>query len=134
MTSRILALVDDLFFTAKISNTARNCGATLEIFSSFESLIHQIGLEPPALVIIDLNGTESRPFEAVQALKSNPVHVKIPIIAFYSHVQTDLMEQARQGGCDKILPRSLFSRNLAAILTEYARSNNMPSPSVGNGG
>jgi CheY-like chemotaxis protein len=120
MTSRILALVDDLFFAAKISNTACHCGVKVQVLSSLESFKHEIEIGQPALVILDLNGTASRPFEAVRSLKSTPALAGIPVVAFYSHVQTALKEQARQAGCDRILPRSVFSKNLASILTEFS--------------
>ncbi len=132
MTNKILALVDDLFFSAKISNTALHCGVTVEVLSSLESLLLEAKSCRPAMVIVDLNGKASRPLEAVQALKSDPVLAKIPMIAFYSHVQTELMNQARQAGCDNILPRSAFSRNLAAVLTEYSSNDKPHSPMAQN--
>jgi len=38
------------------------------------------------------------------------------VIAFLSHVQTDLAERARAAGCADVMPRSKFTQNLAEIL------------------
>jgi hypothetical protein len=38
------------------------------------------------------------------------------VLAFLSHVQTDLAAQARAAGCTEVIPRSVFTQNLAAIL------------------
>jgi hypothetical protein len=38
------------------------------------------------------------------------------VIAFLSHVQTDLAERARAAGCQDVMPRSKFTQNLAEIL------------------
>ena len=38
------------------------------------------------------------------------------VIAFLSHVQTDLAERARSAGCAEVMPRSKFTQNLAEIL------------------
>ena len=38
------------------------------------------------------------------------------MLAFLSHVQTDLAAQARAAGCTEVMPRSTFTQNLATIL------------------
>jgi hypothetical protein len=39
------------------------------------------------------------------------------MVGFLSHVQVDLAEQARAAGCDEVMPRSKFTRDLAQILS-----------------
>ncbi|MBV9211197.1 MAG: hypothetical protein JOZ52_11235, partial [Acidobacteria bacterium] len=41
----------------------------------------------------------------------------IPLVGFFSHVQTELQRRGAQAGYDRILPRSAFSKNLPQILT-----------------
>ena len=38
------------------------------------------------------------------------------VIAFGAHVQTELLEEARNAGCDDVMPRSKFSATLPEIL------------------
>jgi hypothetical protein len=42
----------------------------------------------------------------------------LPLIAFLSHVQTDLAQQARAAGCTQVMPRSQFTHDLATILAQ----------------
>jgi hypothetical protein len=47
----------------------------------------------------------------------------IPTLGFVSHIKshinTKLQEQARIEGCDRILARSVFDRNLANLLSQF---------------
>jgi hypothetical protein len=37
-------------------------------------------------------------------------------MGFFSHVQTDLQQQALAAGYDQVIPRSVFARDLGQIL------------------
>ena len=69
---------------------------------------------PPKLVIVDLNA-RSNPIQTIQRLRL--VQKDIRIVAFLSHMQTELAAQAHAAGCDEVMPRSAFTQNLAAILS-----------------
>jgi DNA-binding NarL/FixJ family response regulator len=111
-----IALIDDLFFLAKVHQTAKLTGVTLETASTGEQLLKAAESSPAALILVDLNARQGA-LDAVEKLcavngTGNPRHV----IAFLSHVQTDLAERARAAGCMEIMPRSKFTQNLAEIL------------------
>jgi hypothetical protein len=40
----------------------------------------------------------------------------VPLLGFFSHVQTELQQRAKEAGFDRVMPRSAFSKNLAEIL------------------
>jgi DNA-binding NarL/FixJ family response regulator len=104
---RIVAYMDDLFFQMKLAETAKHLGLEVKVASSAESLLQL--LDPaPELVIVDLNA-RSQPLVAVQQLR-------LRVIGFLSHVQTDLARQAQDAGLDEVMPRSKFSINLPDIL------------------
>jgi CheY-like chemotaxis protein len=110
--ARVVALMDDLFFQMKLSETAKHLGVEVKVASTGEAL--QALLEPPPkLLIVDLN-SRSQPIAAIQRLRADKNQVRV--VAFLSHVQTELAEQARAAGCDEVMPRSVFTQNLAAIL------------------
>lgn len=119
---KVLLLVDDLFFRAKIAETARHTGVELESANSVEALVEKaLGTsgaagdanQPPSLILLDLNA-KGNPVDAVSRLRA--AGNQTPVVAFLSHVQTELAERARSAGCAEILPRSIFTQNLAAIL------------------
>ena len=111
-----IALIDDLFFLAKVHETAKQTGVTLETTASGEQLLKAAAASPAALILVDLNAKQGA-LDAVERLcaangPGNPRRV----IAFLSHVQTDLAERARSAGCLEVMPRSKFTQNLAEIL------------------
>lgn len=112
----ILAAVDDLMFSSKIKTTARQLGVEVTFARSPEQVLEQARASTPRLIILDLNSTRCRPLEAIASLASDPDLAAIPTIGFVSHVQTDLIEAARQAGTGEILPRSAFTAQLADIL------------------
>ena len=115
-----IALIDDLFFLAKVHETAKITGVTLETSSTGEQLLKSAAANPSALILVDLNARQGA-LDAVEHLcasnsaangQGNPRRV----IAFLSHVQTDLAERARAAGCAEVMPRSKFTQNLSEIL------------------
>ncbi len=109
---RAVALMDDLFFQMKIAETAKQLGVEFKVATTAEALLSL--LDPPTkLVIIDLNA-RGNPVATIEHLRATQKELRV--VAFFSHVQTELAAMAQAAGCADILPRSLFTRNLAAIL------------------
>jgi CheY-like chemotaxis protein len=121
MARDILVLVDDMFFSAKIGATGQSCGVRVEFVATRDALIAKAQGRPPGLIIIDLNGATTEPVESIRDLKAIPELRTTPVLAFFSHVQTDLRDRAMAAGCDTVMPRSLFSRDLAQILTQHSQ-------------
>ncbi|MGH9737617.1 MAG: hypothetical protein ACRD4X_03410 [Candidatus Acidiferrales bacterium] len=110
----VVALVDDLFFQSKLLETAKQVGVELRACSTADALASEISGHAPRLVVVDLNA-QGDPLEAVRRVASSGR--EIPLIAYLSHVQTDLAESARAAGCRDVMPRSKFTRDLATILS-----------------
>ena len=113
--AHVVALVDDLFFQAKIQEAARHLGIELRTVGTGEALVEEVEKEAPRLVIVDLNARQG-PLEAIERLGAGG-HA-VPLIAFLSHVQVELAERARAAGCREVMPRSKFTQNLATILSQ----------------
>ena len=112
---QVLALVDDLFFQARITEAAKHVGVTVRTCAAPDALLAETRREMPKLILVDLNA-RSRPVESLQRIQSGAGGV--PVIAFLSHVQTDLAQQARAAGCGRVMARSQFTRELATILAQ----------------
>jgi len=111
--ARIVALMDDLFFQMKVAETAKHLGLELKVATNGDALVSL--LEPaPQLVIVDLNA-RSQPLAAIERVRAAQKDLRV--IGFLSHVQRDLAAQAQAAGCDEVMPRSVFTQNLAAILS-----------------
>ena len=111
--ARVIALMDDIFFQMKVAETAKHLGLEFKVATTTDALLTL--LEPrPQLVIVDLNA-RSHPIDAIVKLRAASKDIRV--VAFLSHVQRELAEQARAAGCDEVMPRSSFTQNLAQILS-----------------
>ena len=120
-SSRIFAFVDDLFFLAKIQETARKMNVKVEFVKTDKDLLDRMklnGEEKPSLIIFDLNNANAKPLTLIPKLKTK-LKKGTSIIGFLSHVQGDLKQKAHEVGCDMVLPRSAFSQNLPNLLRRH---------------
>ena len=116
MTRNILAAVDDMFFAAKIRATAEALGVSIKFHRRLEGLVSSAGEQSPDLIVVDLHNEKINPIELAREFKANESVKAIPLLGFFSHVQTDLQRAALEAGYDQVIPRSVFSRDLARIL------------------
>ena len=121
----VLAAVDDLFFGAKLLETARHLDVLLSLVRSPEEVVALVRERRPALVILDLQNQAARPLEAIREIKADAELGATRVLGFFSHVQSDLKAAALVAGCDDVLPRSAFSARLAEILQPYAASGSV---------
>ncbi len=115
----VLAVVEDLLFTVKISDAAKRAGLQVEFLKSEEDVIGKAA-ERPLLIIMDLNCACVEPIRLISNLKSNPATKPISIIGFLSHVQGELKQKAQEAGANIVMARSAFSQNLQQILRRHA--------------
>ena len=112
----ILAIVDDLMFTSKIRTAASRLGVAVTFARSRDAALTEMGKAIPSLVILDLNAGRIDPLGLVASMKADPALAAIPTLGFVSHVQADLIDQARQAGVGDVMARSAFTIRLADIL------------------
>jgi PleD family two-component response regulator len=116
MNNRVVAVVDDIFFAAKIRGTAEQLGVRVDFARSAEALFETATEEPPRLLIIDLNAQRTDPFALAERLKADERLRSVSILGFFSHVQTELQTRALASGFDQVMPRSAFTKRLPEIL------------------
>jgi len=71
----------DLFFSAKIMDTARKFGMVVE-FVKDKSVVLDKVKEKPSLVIFDLNCDAAEPLELIRAIKADPATRRVSTIGF----------------------------------------------------
>ncbi|MGH9528110.1 MAG: response regulator, partial [Terriglobales bacterium] len=70
---RIVAAVEDLFFLAKIQETARQLGVHLTVAKTEDQILQLVQGEPaPTLIILDLNGSATKPLAVIAQLRKDP--------------------------------------------------------------
>jgi PleD family two-component response regulator len=116
---KVLAVLEDLFFTVKINESAKQAGLPVAFLKSEKDVLDQAE-SMPALIILDLNFAGIEPVKLIEKLKAGAATKAINLIGYVSHVQADLKQQAQEAGCNMVLARSAFSQNLPQILKRYA--------------
>jgi PleD family two-component response regulator len=117
---KILAVVDDLLFTVKISDAAKRAGLDVEFLKSDLDVVQKARHDHPLLIIIDLNNNSVPPLELIAKLKADDALKRISLIGYLSHVQGELKMQAQEAGANIVMARSAFSQNLPQILKRHA--------------
>jgi CheY-like chemotaxis protein len=116
----VIAATDDLFFGAKIVETARHLNVPVALAGSAEDLIAKARADRPGLLIFDLNAESCRPLEAIRRVRADPQFNDTALLGFCSHVQHDLKVAAAVAGCNRVMARSAFTAELPDILRLYA--------------
>jgi PleD family two-component response regulator len=116
---RVLAAVNDLFFSVKLTDAAKRNGLHLEFVKESEDVLAKAQLKP-SLIVFDLNFDAVLPLELITRLKGSPETRGISLIGYLSHIQGELKQAAQDAGCDMVLARSAFSQNLSQIFKRHA--------------
>ena len=116
MNKPVIAVVDDMFFASKIRATAEHLGVTVRFARSTDDALKIARSTEPSLIIADLHAERCDPFSLAEQLKADETLRFVPLVGFFSHVQTELQQRAKQSGYDRVMPRSAFTKYLPEIL------------------
>ena len=103
----VLALVRDLMFVSRITATAREVGARVEVIRNPNDLSERAG----CLVLVDLN-LEGAIEAAAQWKQTHTA----PVIGFVSHTDAQTISRAREAGIDRVMSRGGFVEALPSLL------------------
>jgi len=116
--SRVVAVVGDLFFKSKVMETAAQAGVPITFATTPSALKEDLAAGGVGLVIVDLGVRSIDPVEAIRAARAAG---NLRTVAFVSHVDEAAQAKALEAGCDSVLPKSAFTRDLPRILMEGRR-------------
>ena len=114
--SRVGLLISpDLFFTSKVTGTAQALGLRVDSVDDVASAVSRLQAGEVGCVLVDLAAPRVSIAELLAAM---PAEARVPVIAFGSHVNTEVLETARAAGAE-VMPRSQFSATLPGILRQH---------------
>lgn len=113
-----LMLCDDLIFFSRVAGTAKAHGLSVRQLRSPEAVLEAAKEAPPGGVILDLHD-EGLDLPALLAGLRAACPVMPRVVAFGSHVEAETLRAARAAGCDLVLPRSKFVKELEGNLKEW---------------
>lgn len=92
----------------------------MRVVSSRDDLLQQAADDNCSLVLLDLDTPGVDPAAVMAGLHEQGL--VLPVIAFGSHVHESRLEAAQQAGCDRVLARGQFDRQMQEILRTHLSS------------
>lgn len=126
----VVALVEDLVFTAKLRASAQATATTLHVAAQAEEFLQVIRRTAPRLILLDLNFSRADALAVLAQARETANGTQTPIIGFLSHVQTERAQQAVAAGCAAALPRSLFVQQLPRLLRDGLAALSAETPAA----
>jgi len=105
-----------MFFASKIRATAEAVGVDISFPRNRDVALEKLRLARPDLILADLQNQRFDVIEFASALKADDDLRAIPLLGFFSHVEVEIQRKAAGAGFDRVIPRSVFARDLGTIL------------------
>ncbi len=113
---RILALVDDLFFTSRIEATLSATGYTVRTLPMTTEAVGIAREWRPDAVVVSI-GIPSRDWEGmIRAIRAEPMLREVPLLAFGPHVDTASRAAATAAGATQVVTNGAFFSRMPAIV------------------
>jgi CheY-like chemotaxis protein len=108
--AKVIAAIPDVFFRAKVLETAKQLSVQVEVARDADELLQQVRSEKPLLILMDLQSKALQPLDTLIALEG------ISIVGYLAHEEVELRDQALAAGCAEVLTKGQFSASLPALL------------------
>jgi hypothetical protein len=108
--ARVAAFVPDLLFGSRVQGDLQAVGHEVVLAHSPAALSD--ALTGANALVVDLTAEAPQRIEAVGGL----IPAGLPVLAFYSHVETEVRDLGRRAGFDLVVPRSRMAREGAGLL------------------
>ena len=122
---KALIIENDLFFTSKITNTVKEVGLAPVIAQESKAVNQQLKDPDLSLIIIDLSLNGLDTLKLLNNVKGSQSTCHIPIIAFAEHTEKELLQGAREAGCEIVITNLGIAKDLKDLI-EAA----LPEPSL----
>jgi CheY-like chemotaxis protein len=114
----IITAIDDLMFQSRLEAQARSLGHDVTIADTTDLAVAAVDAGR-GLLVLDLHA-RSLDWRAVASAARER---SVPVLAFGRHTEAALLREAREAGCDSVVPRSQFVEELPSLLAELARAS-----------
>jgi len=117
MTTHILVLEKDLFFTEKIRDTLKYHDMSVIIarnLAAFEQRLNETDDTNHASLVIVNTAIRGVDWEA--AIRAAREH-HLPVLCFGSHMDLEARAKALEAGAQKVVANSKFSQDMAGLIT-----------------
>jgi CheY-like chemotaxis protein len=114
----IVAAIDDLMFQSRLEAQARSLGHDVTIADTTDLAVAALDASH-AILVLDLHARALDWRTVAFTAKERGT----PVLAFGRHTEAALLREAREAGCERVVPRSQFVEELPSLLAELARAS-----------
>ena len=118
---KILVIATNLFFLPRIQNMAAPSGCETRQVMTVDRLNEELVEGETVLVLVDLEAEADFWVEAVSTILARG-ESRPQIIGYGGHTNTVMLQKAEEVGCDLVLTKGQFSRDLAKLIADAAES------------
>lgn len=115
--TEVVALAADLIFAARIRSAAEAAHVSISLSKDVGDFLTNIEQHKPRLAILDLDRRGLAVGETIQKVRG----LRVPVLAYVSHVREDLIAEARAAGADRVMPRGAFAKHMVELLRGEAK-------------
>ena len=117
---KILVIATNLFFLPRIQNIAAPSGCETRQVMTVDRLNEEMAEGETVLVLVDLEADADFWGEAVGTVLATG-ESRPQVVGYGGHTNTVMLQRAEEAGCDLVLTKGQFSRDLAKLITEAAQ-------------
>lgn len=134
----ILVAEDDSDDQRLLLDAFQQCGidCRLEFHGDGESLLRALqvhaSVDPPQLILLDLNMPRMDGRETLDRLRADPVLSKVPVVVMSTSAAEDDASRARRAGCDAYFVKPAEYGALLEMVSLIARRWLLPAQSPGD--
>jgi len=116
---RAVYVTSDLLFSSRVTQAARKQGLEIAVVGSEERMLEESVAGDVSLVILDLGRVGSDLHQYVAALRGQAPATTI--VAYAPHVDEAALASAQSAGCDLVLTRGQFDREISQLMATYLK-------------
>lgn len=124
----VLVIVPDLMMRQKIVGQLTALGYSAKGVAKLERLDAALDDGPPAAVLVEIDGLDLDGPGLTARLHADKRLDGTPVVGFASHMRTELMDEVRTAGADRVIARGELVRRLDVVMGEVVGTPPPPNP------
>ena len=127
MNKKVLVVATNLFFLPRVQNIAAPSGCDTRQVMTVDRLNEEMAEGETVLVLVDLEADAELWGDAVRTVLASG-EARPQVVGYGGHTNTVMLQRAEKVGCDLVLTKGQFSRDLGKLIGEAVQS--VPSSDV----
>ena len=120
-SKKVLVVATNLFFLPRVQNMAAPSGCETRQVMTVDRLHEEMAEGETVLVLVDLEADPEFWGEVVKAVLESGAS-RPQVVGYGGHTNTAMLQRAEKVGCDLVLTKGQFSRDLGKLIGEAAQS------------